>query len=200
MEEYKICQGIREGRISKPVVCWCIGTCATMFASEVCPVPSPPSRCRLPPWERCPVEVALLPPAGSVWPRGRLRQPGFRDGGGQEPGPARRRRLRPQELRRARRRHQVRRPTRGCVSIHRLLELLDCNSHGVSAGLSNRTVYDELVADGTIVPAQEVPPPTVPMDYSWARVATSTVSSTQHCCTFFPSSCVAALSPKTCSV
>lgn len=35
-EEYKICQGIREDRITKPVVCWCIGTCATMFASEVC--------------------------------------------------------------------------------------------------------------------------------------------------------------------
>lgn len=34
-EEYKICQGIKEGRITKPVVCWCIGTCATMFASEV---------------------------------------------------------------------------------------------------------------------------------------------------------------------
>lgn len=30
-----ICQGIREGRITKPVVCWCIGTCAAMFASEV---------------------------------------------------------------------------------------------------------------------------------------------------------------------
>ncbi|MEQ2178336.1 hypothetical protein GOODEAATRI_012947 [Goodea atripinnis] len=34
-DEYKICQGIKEGRITKPVVCWCIGTCATMFASEV---------------------------------------------------------------------------------------------------------------------------------------------------------------------
>lgn len=34
-EEYKICHGIKEGRITKPVVCWCIGTCATMFASEV---------------------------------------------------------------------------------------------------------------------------------------------------------------------
>lgn len=34
-EEYKICQAINEGRITKPVVCWCIGTCATMFASEV---------------------------------------------------------------------------------------------------------------------------------------------------------------------
>ncbi|KAK6473188.1 ATP-citrate synthase-like isoform X1 [Huso huso] len=34
-EEYKICQGIKEGRITKPVVSWCIGTCATMFSSEV---------------------------------------------------------------------------------------------------------------------------------------------------------------------
>uniref|UniRef100_A0A8C0NTN6 ATP-citrate synthase n=1 Tax=Canis lupus familiaris TaxID=9615 RepID=A0A8C0NTN6_CANLF len=33
-EEYKICRGIKEGRITKPVVCWCIGTCATMFSSE----------------------------------------------------------------------------------------------------------------------------------------------------------------------
>lgn len=40
----------------------------------------------------------------------------------------------------------------------------------------NRTVYDELVADGTIIPAQEVPPPTVPMDYSWARVRILIVS------------------------
>ena len=37
-EEYKICRGIKEGRITKPVVCWCIGTCATMFSSEVRPV------------------------------------------------------------------------------------------------------------------------------------------------------------------
>ncbi|CAB1341682.1 unnamed protein product [Coregonus sp. 'balchen'] len=34
-EEYKICQGIKSGRITKPVVSWCIGTCATMFSSEV---------------------------------------------------------------------------------------------------------------------------------------------------------------------
>lgn len=36
----------------------------------------------------------------------------------------------------------------------------------------NRTVYDQLVDNGAIVPAEEVPPPTVPMDYSWARVRT----------------------------
>uniref|UniRef100_A0A8C7KIE8 ATP-citrate synthase n=1 Tax=Oncorhynchus kisutch TaxID=8019 RepID=A0A8C7KIE8_ONCKI len=34
-EEYTICQGIKSGRITKPVVSWCIGTCATMFSSEV---------------------------------------------------------------------------------------------------------------------------------------------------------------------
>lgn len=32
------------------------------------------------------------------------------------------------------------------------------------------SVYNKLVQDGTIVPEPEVPPPTVPMDYSWARV------------------------------
>lgn len=37
-----------------------------------------------------------------------------------------------------------------------------------------RSVYDDLVAKGVIVPAKEVPPPTVPMDYSWARVSKPT--------------------------
>lgn len=32
-----------------------------------------------------------------------------------------------------------------------------------------KSVYDNLVANGVIVPAPEVPPPTVPMDYNWAR-------------------------------
>lgn len=39
-----------------------------------------------------------------------------------------------------------------------------------SLPLPPRSVYEDLVARGVIVPAQEVPPPTVPMDYSWARV------------------------------
>lgn len=34
-----------------------------------------------------------------------------------------------------------------------------------------RSVYEDLVAKGIIQPAEEVPPPTVPMDYSWARVS-----------------------------
>lgn len=32
-------------------------------------------------------------------------------------------------------------------------------------------VYNKLVEDGIIVPQPEVPPPTVPMDFSWARVS-----------------------------
>jgi len=35
VEEYAICEAIKTGRIKKPLVAWCIGTCATMFTSEV---------------------------------------------------------------------------------------------------------------------------------------------------------------------
>ena len=35
IEEYHICEAIKTGRITKPVVAWCIGTCASMFTSEV---------------------------------------------------------------------------------------------------------------------------------------------------------------------
>ena len=34
-EEYKIVRAIKDGRITKPIVAWCIGTCAKMFTSEV---------------------------------------------------------------------------------------------------------------------------------------------------------------------
>ena len=35
VEEYGICEAIRSGEIKKPLVAWCIGTCATLFTSEV---------------------------------------------------------------------------------------------------------------------------------------------------------------------
>lgn len=35
VEEYGICEAIKSGRVFKPVVAWCIGTCASMFTSEV---------------------------------------------------------------------------------------------------------------------------------------------------------------------
>lgn len=34
-EEYKIIEAIKSGRLTKPIVGWCIGTCAKMFTSEV---------------------------------------------------------------------------------------------------------------------------------------------------------------------
>ncbi|XP_024257296.1 ATP-citrate synthase isoform X1 [Oncorhynchus tshawytscha] len=107
-EEYKICQGIKDGRITKPVVCWCIGTCATMFSSEV--QFGHAGACANQAFETAVAKNQALRDAGAFVPK----------------------------------------------SFDELGDVI-------------RTVYDELVANGTIVPAQEVPPPTVPMDYSWAR-------------------------------
>ncbi|XP_031699068.1 ATP-citrate synthase isoform X3 [Anarrhichthys ocellatus] len=107
-EEYKICQGIGEGRITKPVVCWCIGTCATMFTSEV--QFGHAGACANQASETAVAKNQALRDAGAYVPK----------------------------------------------SFDELGDVI-------------KTVYDELVANGTIIPAQEVPPPTVPMDYSWAR-------------------------------
>lgn len=35
VEEYKVAEAIKNGRITKPVIAWCIGTCAGMFGAEV---------------------------------------------------------------------------------------------------------------------------------------------------------------------
>ena len=35
IDEYEICDAIKSGRISKPLVAWCIGTCASIFPFEV---------------------------------------------------------------------------------------------------------------------------------------------------------------------
>lgn len=34
-EEYVVCDALKSGRLFKPLVAWCIGTCANMFTSEV---------------------------------------------------------------------------------------------------------------------------------------------------------------------
>ena len=34
-EEYQVASAIESGRLTKPIVAWCIGTCATMFTTEV---------------------------------------------------------------------------------------------------------------------------------------------------------------------
>lgn len=35
VEEYDVCAALKDGLITKPLVAWCIGTCAKMFTSEV---------------------------------------------------------------------------------------------------------------------------------------------------------------------
>jgi ATP citrate (pro-S)-lyase len=40
-------------------------------------------------------------------------------------------------------------------------------------GMVIAEVYKSLVKSGDIQPKPEVPPPTVPMDYSWARVSST---------------------------
>ncbi|ROL03920.1 ATP-citrate synthase [Anabarilius grahami] len=107
-EEYNICQGIVDGRITKPVVCWCIGTCATMFSSEV--QFGHAGACANQASETAVAKNQALQEAGAFVPN----------------------------------------------SFDELGDVI-------------KFVYDDLVANGIIVPAQEVPPPTVPMDYSWAR-------------------------------
>ncbi|XP_033945628.1 ATP-citrate synthase [Pseudochaenichthys georgianus] len=107
-EEYKICQGIKQGRITKPVVSWCIGTCATMFSSEV--QFGHAGACANQASETASAKNKALKEAGAFVPK----------------------------------------------SFDELGEIIT-------------SVYDDLVAKGVIVPAEEMPPPTVPMDYSWAR-------------------------------
>ncbi|TRY79451.1 hypothetical protein TCAL_07559 [Tigriopus californicus] len=34
-EEYRVCEAIKNGTITKPIVAWCIGTCADMFSTDV---------------------------------------------------------------------------------------------------------------------------------------------------------------------
>ena len=34
-DEYDVCDALKNGRITKPLVAWCIGTCASIFPFEV---------------------------------------------------------------------------------------------------------------------------------------------------------------------
>uniref|UniRef100_A0A8C8DSY6 ATP-citrate synthase n=1 Tax=Oryzias sinensis TaxID=183150 RepID=A0A8C8DSY6_9TELE len=107
-EEYKICEAIKQGRVTKPVVGWCIGTCATMFSSEV--QFGHAGACANQASETAVAKNKALKEAGAFVPK----------------------------------------------SFDELGDII-------------KNVYDDLVAKGVIQPAEEVPPPTVPMDYSWAR-------------------------------
>lgn len=110
VEEYEVCEALKSKRITKPLVAWCIGTCASMFNSEVqFGHAGSIAHSNL---ETAVAKNASLKAAGAYVPE----------------------------------------------SFDTLGDLI-------------HTVYDQLVKDGAIVPEPEMPPPTVPMDYSWARVS-----------------------------
>lgn len=108
VEEYEICEALKDGRITKPLVAWCIGTCAGMFTSEV--QFGHAGSCAQSDMETALSKNKALADAGAHVPE----------------------------------------------SFDTLGDLI---AH----------VYEDMVHSGQIVPAEEVPPPTVPMDYNWAR-------------------------------
>lgn len=108
VEEYDVCRALTDGRITKPIIAWCIGTCASMFSSEV--QFGHAGACANAERETALAKNKALAEAGGHVPQ----------------------------------------------SFDDLGEVIE-------------KVYKQLVQDGTIVPREEVPPPTVPMDYSWAR-------------------------------
>jgi ATP citrate (pro-S)-lyase len=107
-EEYDVVNAITEGRLTKPLVAWCIGTCSNMFTSEV--QFGHAGSCANSDKETAVSKNAALRAAGAHVPT-----------------------------------------------------TFD------SLGETVKSVYDFLVTKGVIVPSAELPPPTVPMDYNWAR-------------------------------
>ncbi|XP_052893608.1 ATP-citrate synthase isoform X1 [Anopheles moucheti] len=108
VEEYEVCEALKDGRITKPLIAWCIGTCAGMFTSEV--QFGHAGSCANTDRETASAKNNALAEAGAHVPA-------------------------------------------------------SFDAFGDMIGL----VYESMVKEGHIVPAEEVPPPTVPMDYSWAR-------------------------------
>lgn len=109
VEEYEVCEALKSKKITKPLVAWCIGTCASLFSSEV----------------QFGHAGSL---AHSLMETATSKNIALKEAGAYVP------------------------------------ETFD------SLGEIIQQVYQKLVNDGSIVPAPEVPPPTVPMDYNWARV------------------------------
>ncbi|XP_074040589.1 ATP-citrate synthase-like isoform X3 [Leptinotarsa decemlineata] len=107
-EEYEVCRALQNKQITKPLVAWCIGTCAGMFTAEV--QFGHAGSCANTNQETATAKNEALRAAGAHVPD----------------------------------------------SFDYLGDII-------------QNVYDQLVKQGVIVPAPEVPPPTVPMDYNWAR-------------------------------
>jgi ATP citrate (pro-S)-lyase len=107
-EEYKIIDAIKSKRITKPLIAWCIGTCASMFTSEV----------QFGHAGSC---------ANSDMEQATTKNNNFREAGAYVP--------------------------------HSFDDLGDVI----------KKVYEQLVEIKVILPKPEQAPPSVPMDYDWAR-------------------------------
>ncbi|XP_018318555.1 ATP-citrate synthase isoform X2 [Agrilus planipennis] len=108
VEEYEVCQALQNKSITKPLVAWCIGTCAGMFTSEV--QFGHAGSCAQSNKETATAKNEALKAAGAYVPE----------------------------------------------SFDSLGDIIN-------------SVYQGLLKKGIIKPKPEVPPPTVPMDYNWAR-------------------------------
>lgn len=108
VEEYEVCEAIKTGRLTKPLIAWCIGTCSSMFTSEV--QFGHAGSCANSEMETANAKNEALKKAGAKVP----------------------------------------------VSFDELGDVI-------------LEVYTALIKSGEIEPQPEVPPPTVPMDYNWAR-------------------------------
>ncbi|UXI21134.1 ovochymase-2 [Sarcoptes scabiei] len=108
VEEYDVCKALKEKKITKPLIAWCIGTCASMLNSEV-----------------------------------QFGHAGASANSERETAVAKNRALK------------------------------DNGSHVPNTfdelGNVIRQVYEQLLEAKIITLKEEVPPPTVPMDYDWAR-------------------------------
>jgi len=108
VEEYEIGRLIKEGKITKPMVAWCIGTCAKIFPYEV--QFGHAGACAQGKTETADAKNLMLKLLGVVVPDS------FED-----------------------------------------------------FGRAINSVYTRLVAEGTIIETAEKAPPTIPVDYAWAR-------------------------------
>jgi len=107
-EEYKIIEAMKSKRITKPLIAWCIGTCASKFTTEV----------QFGHAGSC---------ANSAMEQAVAKNQALKDAGAYVPS-----------------------------SFDDLGDLV-------------KKVYDEMIEAKLIVPNPEIVPPSVPMDYDWAR-------------------------------
>lgn len=136
IEEYEVCEALKSGHITKPLVAWCIGTCAGVYFLFIL----------------CshgfllnPFLKQILSVSGMFTSEVQFGHAGSCANSDRETA----------------------------TSKNAALKAAGAfvPSSFDSLGVEIHEVYAQLVTEGTIVPEPERPPPTVPMDFSWARVS-----------------------------